>query len=418
MHGILLYVFVVIFLYIHNYSSPVNHLRKRGTVCYTTIPFRVINQPLSNKKKHNNNFTEYPTITTSPSKRVYNPNRNVNQLLLLYPNYTIRDNYTYKQPYVILRNSLFYRIVFSLSKKKSFPKPRKHVLKSGIVFYVYGANRCQTQKDYIRQVLINTRYIKELDNSINLALMTNCDLPIEIAQFLDVIGPIHNNDVMNIKEKQWRTRMLYNAYLPFKYSFIVDSHVFPCDVNAPKDILREFEQSQIDISFSNRKNIKNAVMGAAVLSQLSTGSFEFWKQVYLLMEQKNFLDDQYPMSIIVRSRWSKSYKYKYLSNNWCFASHGINEKGEFIGSSNCYRSSIILTGPVRFIHGHIFQCQLMNKNPNTPRCYFQSGTCNTTGKGFHAIYSRKELMKTVYPYRIPELSWEINSKKNKSSLFW
>lgn len=102
MHDILLYVFVVIFIYIHYIFSPVNDLRKRGTVYSTTIPIHVINKSTSNKNKMNISFTEYPTITTSPSKRVRNPQRNANQLLLLYPNYIIHDNSTYKQPYVFL----------------------------------------------------------------------------------------------------------------------------------------------------------------------------------------------------------------------------------------------------------------------------------------------------------------------------
>ena len=71
------------------------------------------------------------------------------------------------------------------------------------------------------EVYNNARIIKETDNQVNIALITNCDIPILLEQYLDVIVPIHNDDVMKTNKKQWRTRMLYNAYLPFNYSFII-----------------------------------------------------------------------------------------------------------------------------------------------------------------------------------------------------
>ena len=302
--------------------------------------------------------------------------------------------------------------------KSTLPKPAKPVLKSGIVFYVYSPNQCHNNSLYMDQVKINARFIKDTDPSISIALMTNCDIPVETVQYLDVIGPIHNNDVMKTSAKQWRTRMLYNAYLPFYYSYIIDSHIFPCDNKAPREILDLFEKSQIDVSFSNRQNKKGCVSGGAALSHWSEGSFEFWKRVYLLMNKKNFMDDQTPMSIIVRSDWSKKYKYRWLSSNWFFASHGINENAIFRGPATCYRSSIIITGPVRWIHGNIHDCVVMNKLPNLPRCYFKSGTCNTTGIGNYAIYSEQELKRNVYPYEAPELAWYNNSRKDKTSLFW
>ena len=66
-----------------------------------------------------------------------------------------------------------------MSVKKNFPKPRKPVLKSGIVFYVYSSNQCHNKSIYMDQVKINARFIKETDHSINIALMTNCDIPVE-----------------------------------------------------------------------------------------------------------------------------------------------------------------------------------------------------------------------------------------------
>lgn len=92
----------------------------------------------------------------------------------------------------------------------------------------------------MNQVGMNAKYIKEYDPSMNIAVVTNCDIPGSVAYYLDVIVPVHNQDVMNTTLKQWRTRMLYNAYLPFNYSYIIDSHVFPCDKKAVREVLSLF----------------------------------------------------------------------------------------------------------------------------------------------------------------------------------
>lgn len=252
--------------------------------------------------------------------------------------------------------------------------------------------------------------------------MTNCNVPLSVASFLDVIVPIHNEDVMNTTDKQWRTRVLCNAYLPFNYSFIIDSHVFPCDKTAAHDLFVLFEQSGVDISFSNRVNLKGYVSGGGVLSHWSEGSFQFWKSCYEIMIIKNKVDDQGPMKLAVQSDWKKHYKFKWLSSNWMFASHGITEKGIFAGQGRCYRSSVIVTGPVRWIHGSESECRVMNgKNneiTNRPRCYFHKRNCNTTGIGTFPVFSEAELKKNAHPAEIPKLLWEICSTFNKTSLFW
>lgn len=274
----------------------------------------------------------------------------------------------------------------------------------------------------MQQVGVNAKSIKNKDPNTNIALMTNCNVPLSVASFLDVIVPIHNADVMNTTQKQWRTRMLYNAYLPFNYSFIIDSHVFPCDKTAAHDILSLFEKSGVDISFSNRVNQYSLVSGGGVLSRWSEGSFLFWKNCYKIMILKNKVDDQGPMRLTVQSDWRKHYKFKWLSSNWMFASHGITEKGIFSGPGRCYRSSVIVTGPVRWIHGSESECPIMNgKNNeivNRPRCYFKKGKCNTTGIGIFPVFSEAQLKKTVYPATIPKLRWEICSAFSKTSLFW
>ena len=81
-------------------------------------------------------------------------------------------------------------------------------------------------------------------------------------------------------------------------------------------------------------------------------------------------------------------------------------------------SSVIVTGRVRWIHGSLNDCKVMNERINVPRCYFKKGNCNTTGVGNYAIYSEKQLIHDVSPYISPALKWENNSKRNPVSLYW
>lgn len=114
----------------------------------------------------------------------------------------------------------------------------------------------------------------------------------------------------------------------------------------------------------------------------------------------------------------KTYKYRLASSNWIFASHGISGKGFFYGNSRCYRSSVLVNGPVRWVHGNMNDCKVMNERTNITRCYFKSGQYNTKGKGFYAVYSKQQLVHDVSPYSAPLLNWDSISKYDPRSLFW
>ena len=60
----------------------------------------------------------------------------------------------------------------------------------------------------------------------------------------------------------------------------------------------------------------------------------------------------------------------------------------------------------------------MNERTNVPRCYYKNGKCNTTGVGNYAIYSERQLIHDVAPYKAPSLKWKENSKRNPVSLYW
>lgn len=235
-----------------------------------------------------------------------------------------------------------------------------------------------------------------------------------------MIVPVHHNDVVRRKKKQWYTRVLYNAYLPFHYSFILDTHVFPCYNTSYSEIFEKFRASGIDISISNRMNI-HSYSGGAVLSKWGDGSHAFWMKCVSWMNWRHNYDDQGAIISVLGSR-SKQWKFRKMSSNWFFASHGISSSGAFIGSEKCYRTSVVVTGPVQWIHGSPGECQLMNGKHNEHiyknRVYFVCGKCNCAVRKLTIATSKEELQSFVAPYSVPKLQWNSSPKRGSTSLFW
>ena len=250
-------------------------------------------------------------------------------------------------------------------------------------------------------------------------MMTNCDVALPIANKLSVIVPIHDGDLIK-GELQWYTRVLYNAYSPFNYSFILDTHVFPCYNTSYSELFRQFKESNVDISYSNRMNI-DYISGGAVLSKWGPRSFEYWKAVVHHMKHSRCYEDQDAAYKVLR-RKSASFTYKKMSSNWFFASHGISEKGEFAGPAKCYRSSIVVTGPVQWIHGSPEECEVMNgrndEYADKHRVYFLCGTCTCEKKGPLVATSKQEFEGLVNHYTPPSLVWEDGGTRDGNSLFW
>ena len=233
-----------------------------------------------------------------------------------------------------------------------------------------------------------------------------------------MIVPVAPEDVVDTSEKQWLTRVLYNAYLPFNYSFILDTHVFPCYNESYSRIFSLFRESDVDVSASCRVGGVVLVFGAAVLSKWGEASHEYWKNVYNWMLERMWFDDQRPM--LIYSKNTSFWKYRWLSSNWIWASHGIEEKGIFSGPSKCYRSSVIVTGPVMWIHGGPGECMIMNGQNNSvafkKRAYFLSGECEMKKNGPMVVFTKEQLNDLVSPQKPPLLNWNITRKA--TSLFW
>lgn len=244
-----------------------------------------------------------------------------------------------------------------------------------------------------------------------------------IAQKLSIIIPIHNADIIR-GPKQWYTRVLYNAYSPFNYTLMLDAHVFPCYNTSYREIFRLFKESDVDISYSNRMNIRH-ISAAAVLSKWGPRSFHFWMESVKVMKEKHMYDDQGSAYNLLFLRKQEGFTFKLMSSNWFFASHGISKTGEFLGSEKCYRSSIVVNGPVQWIHGDPSQCIVMNgkqdEKIHQSRVYFlcRECACNYNATMEHTTaFSKEELQEMVGNYSIPSLIWEDDGKHDSQSLFW
>ena len=53
--------------------------------------------------------------------------------------------------------------------------------------------------------------------------MTNCDLKLELFRLLDVVVPVHPNDILRTTSSQFLTRVLYNMEPPFTVSLVMDA---------------------------------------------------------------------------------------------------------------------------------------------------------------------------------------------------
>lgn len=252
----------------------------------------------------------------------------------------------------------------------------------------------------------------------SIALITNCDIPQSTAQYLSIVIPIAKEDVIQTSNKQFLTRTLYNAYLPFQYNFILDTHVFPCYNDSYSRLFSLFSKSNVDIAASCRRGDLLEVFGAAVLSKWGVASHTYWKEVYSWQKQKRYPCDQLPMFIFAGKK--SIWKYQWVSSNWIWASHGIDVNGHFIGASKCYRSSVTVTGPVMWIHGKPDECLLMNGKDNSltykKRVYLKSGKCNMTKNGPMVVESEEDLKNLVAPQKPPIIDWRKN--RHPTDFFW
>ena len=199
--------------------------------------------------------------------------------------------------------------------------------------------------------------------------------------------------------------------------------MFPCDSAAAYDLFTQFNNSYVDIAIGNRVNRPGYYMGGGILYRANERTKVFWKRVYELMVEKNNPDDQFGIqSIMMGYHNNYPFNYRVLSFNWLFASHGIDEKGCFSGPGRCYRSSVPVTGKVRFVHGNPIQCKWMNGEngefEKLTRVLFLSDTCKTTGRDLHIATSELALQRLTYPYPACSIDWDETRFYSREGIFW
>ena len=256
-----------------------------------------------------------------------------------------------------------------------------------------------------------------------MAIVTNLEASKELLDTVDVLYIINEKDYDSRCGKQWRTRALYNAYPPFNISFVIDAQVYPCDAEAPNEVLRLFERSGIDLSMGNRRSRSNSIMGAGALIRASERMRQFWVETFLLMTRARVIDDQWAILMTLNRREKLlGISFRSLSFNWLFATHGVDSKGNLVGNGRCYRVSIPVTGRIRFANDGTSFCTLMNGKHNEfvnrTRVYFRKETCQTNGVGFHLAFAEEELKNLTSPNRSPSINWERFRSFSPTELFW
>ena len=175
----------------------------------------------------------------------------------------------------------------------------------------------------------------------------------------------------------------------------MDTHVFPCYSTSYSSLFRRFSESHVDIAASNREAGRVHVSGGGILSKWGSPSRVFWNSVYARMVATRGVDDQSPILFTARRKWHIPWKFRWLSSNWFYASHAITESGHFLGSASCYRSSVVVTGPVQWIHGHPYECGVVNgkqdENAYRMRAFFARKRCVCKEQGPMMVFSAKEM---------------------------
>ena len=198
--------------------------------------------------------------------------------------------------------------------------------------------------------------------------------------------------------------------------------MFPCYSTSYSSLFRRFSESRVDIAASNREAGRVHVSGGGILSKWGSPSRVFWNSVYARMVATRGVDDQSPILFTARRKWHIPWKFRWLSSNWFYASHAITESGHFLGSASCYRSSVVVTGPVQWIHGHPYECGVVNgkqdENAYRMRAFFARKRCVCKEQGPMMVFSAKEMKEATRPFVPPPLNWKNDSTRPSDSLFW
>lgn len=200
----------------------------------------------------------------------------------------------------------------------------------------------------------------------------------------------------------------------------MDSHVVACNSSDIEEVFRLFRESHVDIAYTTRELNKWVMSGFAVLVHNTERTFRLWRLVNdFHMKIDYHTDDQYGIHHMTRVFVKNGLlSFQWLSNNWFFASHGVDEEGIFGGSAKAYRSSVLINGRVRFIHDKDRRkCAFVNGEhgelTHSLRTFYIDSKDN-----WIPVFSQVQMERLVGPYKAPAFNWHLLDGNKSDDFYW
>ncbi len=221
-------------------------------------------------------------------------------------------------------------------------------------------------------------------------------------------------------EKQFMTKALYFGATPFKTTLQVDTTAYFCDPDAPREMLNEMKNSDVDFA-----------MGHSTVGPFTPGS---WATLYnwnsrtklllrdwvleMLRTGLLFQDDQIQIyRAMKKAVQANRIKARRLSGNWAYTPRCYYGNGTTRSQPCNVRVSVPLNGRVRLTHcvdnRYCLINGVNNELINVTRAYARkANNPNPTW-----VRSQEELDELIKPYFIPKFDWTMG-EKSSTSLFW
>ena len=221
-------------------------------------------------------------------------------------------------------------------------------------------------------------------------------------------------------EKQFMTRVLYLAATPFKTTLHTDATVYFCDSDAPREMLNEMKNSDVDFTMSHNKVGPYSPSGWAILLNWNSRTKLLLRDWVFEMLNSGIThqDDQIQIyKAMKKAVRANRIKTRRLSGNWAYTPRCYYGNGTDRSQPCNVRVSVPLNGRVRLTHcvdnRYCLINGVNNELINVTRAYARkANNPNPTW-----VRSQEELDDLIKPYFIPKFDWTMG-EKSSTSLFW
>ena len=177
-------------------------------------------------------------------------------------------------------------------------------------------------------------------------------------------------------EKQFMTRVLYSGATPFKTTFHADSTLFFCDSEAPREILNNMKNSDVDFAMSSRIIGNFSPSGWALLYNWNPRIKLFLRDwlFEMLNDGITITDDQGQIfRALIRAVRQNRITARRLSSNWAYTPLCYYGDGTRRSNPCNLRVSIPVNGRIRMTYAlNPAYCKMNGINNsliNTTRAY-------------------------------------------------